>query len=301
VCVAGNDPDITGPEACETTYASRSSSYCEVQDRCVRSVEVTDNVDATLVRNRYASCSSNGGSALYCSCNDGRQYEVEGQDGSLACDTIMDVCDDPNLEFDGPVTCVSDYQRAGVGYCESQQRCRQTLEFEGAVIAVTNEYRNASCSPRPEGGSTCGCSSSTSSIQFDTDLSTDDLATCEQFAEECGTTKDLGLNGPITCERVSQTANVQYCDATIACKQAGMLGDTEVQVYGYLNTYCQPLGDAWSCNCTTNNGSQSSSISLEAEDGWDACTIAAERCPDEIDVVIGEQNFGVLPPGRPAF
>jgi hypothetical protein len=133
-----------------------------------------------------------------------------------------------------------------------------------------------------------------SGIQFDSDLPADDLGTCERFVEDCGVSEDYGLNGPITCERASQSASGQYCNATIACKQAGTLGDADVQIYGYLSTDCQPLGDGWNCTCST--GSATASITVEAESGWDACTISAERCPDEVDVVIGEQYFG-----RPVF
>jgi hypothetical protein len=275
---------------CSPSSASRNASYCELSERCVRSVAVTDEVDATIVRARYVSCQNNGTGRLSCYCDDGRAYEIQGQDGTQACDTLLDVCGNPEVLLDGPVTCVPDLQSTGIGHCQTQQRCSQTLEIDGGVIAVTTGIRAASCQSTLDGGSMCNCYDEKSSMRFSTELPTSDVSTCNKFADDCASAEDLGLNGPIECAPSYQAGDATYCNANIECSQAGTLAGEAIRAYGSLSAYCQPLNGAWSCNCAS--GFESATVEVSASTGWDACTEVVDLCPEVVEVQIG-QDAGI--------
>lgn len=291
-CASGEVPN-PGPEECSKTSASRTSSYCYVEETCTRPFEIEDGVEAGVSRMRYANCTQSG-SVQLCSCQNGYQYQISGQDGTTACDTLLPLCEDTPPELGEPV-CVPQNTSGGSGYCESQTQCSQTAEVSEGVFATLVQNRYIYCSSQSTGRSTCNCSNERSSTRFDVELPTDG-ALCGQVSAGCDVT-GVELEGPITCAPASQTAGGGYCNAQVDCRQAGTVGDFDLWLYGTLFTSCSQVNGVWTCNCSTSN--ESANVEVDAESDWDACTAAIQACPDVVDVKIGESNGGIFPPGFP--
>lgn len=295
-CASGEVPN-PGPEECVDSGSSRAASYCTVQETCTRPFELEDGVQAGLSRTRYASCSQQSTNVQLCSCQTGLQYQISGQDGTTACDTLMDICEDPTPEL-GESVCVPQFTSGASGYCETQMQCTQTAEVADGVFATLLDNRYLSCSSQGMGGggrSVCYCSTNRTQTRFDVELPAD-AGLCSQVTAGCDIS-GVELEGPITCSPASQSAGGGYCNAQIDCRQAGTIGDFELSLYGSLYTDCQQINGAWSCNCRT--GTENATIEVEADTDWDACTAAVAACPDVVEVKIGESNGGIFPPGIP--
>jgi hypothetical protein len=48
-------------------------------------------------------------------------------------------------------------------------------------------------------------------------------------------------------------------------------------------TDCLRSGDAWDCTCGSRLHYPPTPIEVEADNGWDACTAAAARCPEVVE------------------
>jgi hypothetical protein len=295
LCASGEIPDFSGPEECSPALTSRAVDYCQLQEQCSRPLDVEDVTISTPTSSRFVSCGSDGLGGLYCSCNNGAQYQLQGINALTACDLMGDVCEDPSISFDGEPVCMPSGQSVGPGYCSSSTQCTQSEEISDGVVAVRQTYRSADCSPLPAGGSRCNCYSDTVSMQFDSESVTADLATCNLASELCGKKDSLELSGPIECSQSSQSAQGGYCNSVLDCTQAGTIGGQNVKLHGYMQTSCNQNGDAWTCSC--NSGTQTASMSLERKGtDWEDCTRASEQCLELVDVEIGTSGGGVRPP-----
>lgn len=293
-CASGEVPN-PGPEECTDAGSQRSTSYCTVQETCTRPFEIDEGVEAGLSRTRYASCSQNG-SVQLCSCQTGYQYQVSGQDGTTACDTLLDLCEDTTPDL-GEAVCVPQFSSGGSGYCESQMQCSQTAEVSDGVFATLLDNRYLTCSSQGSTGrAVCNCSTNRTSTRFDVDVASADAALCSQVTAGCDVS-GVELDGPITCAPASQQAGSGYCSAQVDCRQAGQVGDLDLWLYGSLYTDCSQVNGTWTCNCSSN--SESEQIEVEADTDWDACSAAVKACPDVVEVKIGEGNGVIFPPGGP--
>jgi hypothetical protein len=118
--------------------------------------------------------------------------------------------------------------------------------------------------------------------------------TCASVMPLCADASLLETDGPIECEQRYQEGQGSYCSADLSCKQDGTIGDQAVRAFGQLYLSCQLNGDAWTCSC--NSGTNSGSVTVEADDAWNACEAGAEACQEAIEVQIGGGG-GVI--GRP--
>jgi hypothetical protein len=62
-----------------------------------------------------------------------------------------------------------------------------------------------------------------------------------------------------------------------------------------MYTNCQQSGSQWLCQCQSNT--ESTSFTLDAATGWDACTAASDACPDMIGIDISATSNGYSPYG----
>ena len=294
LCASGEVPDFTGPEECLPVSTLRATDNCQLQEQCSRPVDVEDASVAITTSSRFVFCGNDGLGGLSCSCNNGSQYQLKGINGLTGCDLMADVCADPSISFDEEPVCMPSGQSVGVGYCSVSTQCTQSEEISDGVIAVRNSYRSADCSSLPAGGSRCTCYTEAVSMQFDSESTMTDLATCNLASDLCGEKDSLELSGPITCAQSSQNAEGSYCSATLDCTQGGKLGGQDVKLHGYLSTNCNAVGDNWACTC--NSGSQTANMTLEPSGtAWDDCTRASDECLELIDVEIGTSG-GIRPP-----
>jgi hypothetical protein len=306
LCASGKVPDFTGPEECLPALTSRAVDNCQLQEQCSRPLDVDGATVSAPTTSRSVFCFSDGLGGLTCSCNNGSQYQLQGVNGLTACDLMGDICADPAISFDEEPVCTPSGTSTGIGYCSTSTQCTQSEEIADGVFAVRQSYRNAECQALGTGGSRCTCYTESASMQFDSELSSPDLGTCNLASELCLEKDSLELSGPVTCSQASQIAEASYCNSSLDCTQSGTLGGQDVKLHGYLSMNCSPSGDSWACTCSS--GSQTATMSVEREGtAWDDCTRASDQCLELIDVEIGGSNGGVRPPpfppmpGVPAF
>jgi len=299
-CVSGEVPN-PGPEECMDTGSSRASNYCSISETCTRPFELEGGVQAGFSRTKYVSCSGSGTSQS-CSCQNGLQYQLSGQDGTTACDTLIDICDDPSPDFTGEYVCNAQMPVAGgVGYCESQFTCTQTVEVAEGVFATAQDYRYIYCSSQTSSGqgrAVCSCSGNRTSSRFDVEGPVN-AQTCGDVLDGCDVS-NVELEGPVTCAPAFQQAGSGYCSAQVDCTQKGTVGDLELFLYGSLSTNCQLVDGGYTCSCST--ASENEQIDVEASSDWDACSAAIEECPNVVEVKIGEGGgVGIPIPGPIPF
>jgi hypothetical protein len=94
-----------------------------------------------------------------------------------------------------------------------------------------------------------------------------------------------GLHGPVECTVRSQGGDSLTCGGDLVCTQAGTVGELDVAAMGRVYTHCERSGaDSWSCDCSDNVLEATATIEVQANDGWDACTAAANDCPGEVNL-----------------
>jgi hypothetical protein len=291
VCSAEDLPEFSEPETCATESQSRGSDYCDLQQQCTQSTEVAEGVTALRTNWKYANCYVESGDQWLCYCGDNttsQNYQISGTTGGAACQLVRDLCDrDEEVVFDGPQTCEPAYQSSGGGYCELQVECSQSTEVSDAATALRLEGQYANCQDLEDGISTCSCSDNESYLRFDVSASATTLGTCTDALAICAAADDIELSGAWECARSYQSASAGWCDSQISCNQAATQGDQELQVYGDLFLNCQQLASDAPWKCTCSSGQESASLEIESEDGWDVCSLAAERCPELVEIQIG--------------
>jgi hypothetical protein len=290
VCSAEELPEFTEPETCATQYQTQGSDHCDVQEQCTQSAEVSEGVTALRSNWKYANCYVEGGQWL-CYCGDdttSQNYQISGTTAAAACQLARDLCDrDEEVVFDGPQTCETAYQSVGSGYCELQRTCSQSTEVTDAATALRLEGQFANCQDLEDGTSACNCSDSEGNLRFDVATPATTLDTCTDALAVCAAADDIELSGAWECDRSYQSAGAGWCDGQISCSQAATQGDLELQVYGDLFLSCQTQASDAPWNCTCSSGQESASLEVESEDAWDVCSVAAERCPDLVEVQLG--------------
>lgn len=295
LCRARVVPEFTEPEVCSVEYQYGDASYCDMQERCTRSSEVAEGVDAVLTTYNTASCYSDGTGALSCQCNNEstyRNYQISGVSGIPACELTLDLCDrDAELVFDEPATCGVTSTFGDSTYCDLQQTCTQTTEVSDGVAALQYDYQSAWCQALADGTSSCSCQTSARYLTFEMQASTVDSSACQSALVACTSEDELAFSGDVTCERAYQSAYGNACDTQLKCTQPATLGRQSLLVVGSLNANCQlaASGSAWSCWCSS--GANSATLEVEGSDAWDVCAAASERCPSLVDVQFDSGSY----------
>lgn len=298
LCLGGG-PDPSVEEDCTPSFASNSTTSCQLQQRCTRPV---DGSDATIARTRSVSCS--GGDPVTCYCDySGNQFRLDATSSDGACETIIEHCDEPRVAPEGPVTCEPRSQSSGMGYCSTYEECLSETDIGDGISSVSIEGRNTTCQTSASGGSICNCQGSSVSVQFEIDATADTLAACQSASQICGDGGELKLDGDTECVPSNQSAGTVDCYASLDCTKTGTIGDQDVKVHGFLSLSCSLQGDAYSCTCSSNR--ESESLEVEADTAWAACSSAVTQCPTLVepsfDGGVGVGGAGPVPvPGMPA-
>jgi hypothetical protein len=292
VCAQGESPVFNGPEECSTSVQYRRSNNCEIEQTCVQSVKLTDEIDATLSKRNYVSCGDGGSGRMYCYCDYGGEFQISGQDGTQACDTMLEFCSG-EIDFGEEPSCMSSHQSAGNGFCQAAFACTRSVEVDGATV-IHSEPREVTCQTATSGGSNCACFTNRAQLRFDIESPTSGVGTCNTYASLCDDFDSIELSGDVQCAPAYQSSSGDYCDASIECKQPGTINGEQVFAYGTLSASCSRSGDAFSCFCSSSN--ESAEIAVDASTAWDACSAAVSNCPDVVTVTIGEGGGVILPP-----
>jgi hypothetical protein len=296
LCSSADPLEIMGPETCVADGPTPQGSYCGLQ--CERTAELRGGVSATLTTSMYASCSYQNGRQR-CQCSNGmssRTFDISDADGASSCKVALDLCgSDAPIVFDGPTRCEAGYEYSYVGYCESQQDCWQSVAVREDVTALQYDSRYSSCHDDHPGGTYCSCYGNQWSLAFQLPERAADSGACADAQAVCARPEDVVLSGGLECERSYQSAGPDYCDAQITCAEPATWGDLDLILNPGIGLNCQPKSSgAWICMCYS--GTQTVGFELEAAQGWDVCTAAAERCPDLVDVTRLDSSVGWVGP-----
>ncbi len=306
VCMEGKAVSFEEEGECGVQRTT-GTSYCELSETCQRKADLGDGISAVLREYKNTSCYSQTSSTAYCQCSDGatwREYRLETGDLTNSCDALHDLCtsgEEPT--YTGELECKFERQSSGTGYCEVSEVCSRVAEIGDDLIAVHEEDRYASCSAGSGEQARCSCSSAQGSLRFDR-AGSPIPDTCLAALEPCKALDKLEVeDGSVTCRPTSQFADTGFCNASLDCALDATFDGEPLRVYGNVQVFCSPTDDAWSCSCSSNTSS--GTLTIELDDPWEACTEAAERCPEVVDVqpLSGGSGVGgmgpIPPPGRP--
>jgi hypothetical protein len=307
LCEDISNPEFSDDETCNIELQSQSSDYCEKQVRCTRSAPISDTVSVVQSSYDYAYCYANG-TELSCQCNSNngnKSFSLADVAVAGACDVGLELCgSDGVVEPVGEATCTLDSEGAGNGYCERRETCTETVSVGGTQVTLSGP-KYARCQTDGAGVTTCSCYNNSRSYSFEFSGAPDNAATCVDAMAVCDSNEELVPEGPVECGVTSQSASTGNCNANIQCTQDATVGGVVVGLNGNIYTYCQPNGDAWSCQCQSNTDIVT--VDVESTDAWNACTEAAAQCPDLVDVEVtgsgGNPCYGydyvVVAPGVP--
>lgn len=286
VCSTLATPQATGEETCEVDTQTATSTYCEMQLNCAIATPITNDISAVLSDYRYASCSDDGDQGLSCSCSGNittRSFTLTGTTPQEGCEPAAALCGGVPLRTVGEEDCTVEYEYSASNSCQRQENCERTVA-SGDAEAALSETKTANCSTDSDDVTTCSCSNSTRSYAFALGGDVDPIDACPSAIDVCDSTDTPEPSGPIECELATQMATSDYCSATTQCTQVAVIEGVEIELHGTVSSYCQPNGDAWYCQCTS--GTASSSVTVEADEAWDACEEVAEQCPDLVGIQI---------------
>jgi hypothetical protein len=280
------EPEL-GAEQCELLAESRTPDYCYAHRECTRSLTLGEDVGfaAAARRETLVSCKANGTGGMDCTCDGLPVFELRGQDGSEACETIYDVCTTPNFGIDESRVCTVAELSSDSDQCVAGARCTQTFDANGDAVEITPAMQYASCfvDVESDGGTTCLCEDADSLLEFASDLPVLD-DTCTHFAEHCAFAGELVTTGPVTCTSSFQESSTSSCSVGLTCEQAATLGGEAIRARAQIDGACESDGTGWSCSC---RGIESAAVTVEADSLWDACTELLELCPTVVEAPIG--------------
>jgi hypothetical protein len=284
-CVSGEGPTPGGPLECMPQSEQRGASSCLVREIC--SQELEGDTGASVATISEVQCRDDGTGLLLCACGGSNYtYYLEGQDGTTACDSLLEHCDEPvNPDFsDARVECRLDYQSGGGGYCEAQSRCLHYVEVLDGISVAQNEYMVVFCQ-NMDGRAICDCSSGAGSVGIELEQEVTSAASCTSVSELCTGVSDVEFSGEPTCTDSLQTAQASYCEAQLVCSISGQSNGAELTLFGNLSVTRGQLGEEWNCQCSSD--ADYAEVPGEGASAWDVCTNAKQTCLDAIEVKFG--------------
>jgi hypothetical protein len=211
-------------------------------------------------------------------------FEISEIGADSSCQLALDAClSDEPIVFDEPSECSVSYAYAYTGYCEIQQDCWQSAAVQENVTALQYYSQYSSCYDQQSGGASCSCYGNQSSLAFQLPSRLAYDGACDDAVAICEEPEDVVVTGPLECIRSAQSAGSEYCNAQIACTLAASWGDVDLTMSPGMWVTCQS-GSSGTWPCTCSGGTQTVDLDVEAGQVWDACTTAADQCPDLIDI-----------------
>lgn len=299
--VCGAAVEFSGEPVCQPQYETNSSDYCELGYECTQSAAISDGITATRRTYQNTYCYASENMSMYCDCNvDGayRSYELAGVTGSESCSQAFDLClNGEPADFGDEEECIRENQSEGAGSCSIGISCSKTVDIGDGVTARELNQQWISCQTSGD-TSVCSCEGSNRYFRFQADEAVSGLPTCEGAIDICRSDDPVEPSGPIECVRSRRSAGQNYCDTSYDCTQSADIAGSTVSVYGGLYASCQELSDgSWTCYCSSDI--DSAELTVEADEGFDACEAAGTQCQDLVDIQIGGYGYGVGQPGIP--
>ncbi len=284
---SGRGPDLGElPEDCQPTEKVDAQS-CSRQLHCEHTIELEEGTAVLVEETSEVSCSDSGvEGSVSCSCaggDDAMQYDSL-LDTSIeeACGPALSLCRSKQRKPAGLRECEPESLSASDGNCSLTQGCKQPLELDDGTVVSVYSPDFASCVTITGNQSRCDCGGYEGTFSFDVDTPTT-IATCTEAGEICARRYEIEPGGDVTCTAQNQSVVGRVCNTELNCSRSGTLGDLEIAQQAIVQVQCSEGDTGWDCSCTS--GSNSVAVAgVEAADAWDACSAAAEACPETTGV-----------------
>jgi hypothetical protein len=189
-CLSGETPEFSEPATCSLANSYQqtngSNSYCQLEQICSQSSEVSPGVVASLTESDYVSCDTTSDASLcYCSSNTRNlRFELSSTEAT-ACNDALAICaSTAEIVPDGPLSCQRSFQNGSGAYCDTTFDCTQDAVVDGTTVGVYGSY-SAFCQDAGDGSWSCSCSSGTEVAEI-TVSAADAWAACTDAGELCG-------------------------------------------------------------------------------------------------------------------
>lgn len=260
---AGSPPELDEfpyLDDCDASYWYFSGQYCNLGFNC----------PAT---SGWVSCWDVGNGNISCDC--GREYSwgnYQLSDGSTtdACAYAASACvAGPDAE-QGKTKCTPSSFYQSTNYCNATANCETKVKVEGADM-VKAGWRYAYCYAETDGWA-CDCEFDDGRMTVSLDTSTGSADMCVDAIDWCS--GDITREGPRDCSPFSQYASTNSCYVNLRCTQAAVAGGIPASITENYTLSCGQASDGkWVCDCPGVGN-----FDVEADTGWDACTLGAAEC-----------------------
>ena len=291
------DPSCTESERSDT-------NFCELEQACGRSVDVTEvsGARAWLMEYGSAVCErTEPGLPFECHCLVGDvddNYGLVAQSGEDACQPLLDFCKTGETPtYDEPTQCIDSIVEENEFNCALDKVCVTPMRLTDEVSLARVEEWWSSCYQIQPTGSRCDCSGDDG--PFDFNLTTDPTApTCAAAILNCADYGNVERRGTVECQPQSQSAGLDSCNADLECLQPASVNGREIIARGRMKVLCRQrtAGEPWWCSCASNEDSAIFELGTPSATSWEACTAATGRCQDALPLVIGPSTGYPNPP-----
>lgn len=258
----GTAPDLEDfpyLEDCDPSYWSITTQYCSLGFECPSHAG-------------WSNCWDLGNGEFSCDC--GRDYfwanyRLSDANTEDACAYAASACV-AGSDVEGPPSCTPSYLYQSTNYCNATANCQTKVDVEGADIMKTGSHY-VHCEARDEAW-TCDCDIADGRVSVTLDTSSGSSDMCVDALDWCS--GEITREGPRDCTPSSQYAETNSCYVNLRCNQAAVAGGVAATITESFTLSCRH-DDAgrWICDCPGVG-----SFDVEAETGWDACTLGASEC-----------------------
>lgn len=245
---------------CDSSYWSFTSQNCSLNFFCPSHAG-------------WTSCWNVGGGEFSCDCSRDyfwATYRMSNVDMSEACAYAASACvGGPDAE-QAPPSCTPSYLYQSTNYCNASSNCRIKVDVDGADV-VRSGSNYVHCEQRGDAW-TCDCDLADGrlSVRLETSSGSNDM--CLDALDWCS--GELTREGERKCTPSSQYGGTHACYVNLRCTQDAEAGGVPATLTESYTLSCNSEDRSqWRCDCPGVGR-----FDVEADTGWDACTIGASEC-----------------------
>jgi hypothetical protein len=258
-------PVTPAAEDCMPISLSTTTTSCDIREQCTNAY-------------KYTYCSETTTGEWSCQCSDGFVgYQLEVSANSAPCEVVAEACPDIGASaLSGELSCELELQSSTVDYCETQERCSQSVELNPDISVVQSAYRYTSCYTDGAGGLTCSCSGPNGSRSFVIADATAPTA-CGPASALCSGS-DFAVVSPETCTVNYEYAGSGYCQRQQTCSETVAVDGVEATLTGTESGSCSTNAEGGAtCSCYNSARNYSFEIDVPADDPA-TCLTAMSVC-----------------------
>lgn len=156
-----------------------------------------------------------------------------------------------------------------------EESCTSNGQSSGGVPISVSQWRSTWCEGRA-GEWNCECyGAQSNNLQISFSPSANGITACREAREYCE--GEIDFDGPLQCERDSQSVSNDYCEAGLRCYRETAVDGATVSVNGWAWTWCERMSDG-TLDCRCDGMGIYEGFSVAGDDPWDSCQEAGDVC-----------------------